>query len=148
MSQKTVFKVDFVRGQKRPRAATINGHTRVYKDKSDKVYEQIIASKFLEAGGNYYTGAHNIIINCFSPAPKRVKSDDFQVKPDADNIAKLVLDALNGVAFRDDACVVGLQVKKHRRSDAYTHAYMIITVEKLTTHEEMRKALKASTHHV
>lgn len=33
-------------------------------------------------------------------------------KPDADNIAKAVLDALNGIAYRDDSAVVELTVKK------------------------------------
>lgn len=33
-------------------------------------------------------------------------------KPDADNIAKAVLDGLNGVAFVDDSQVVALMVKK------------------------------------
>lgn len=33
-------------------------------------------------------------------------------KPDADNVAKAVLDALNGVAYKDDAQVVELLVTK------------------------------------
>ena len=33
-------------------------------------------------------------------------------KPDVDNIAKLVLDALNGVAFVDDKQIIELSVKK------------------------------------
>jgi Holliday junction resolvase RusA-like endonuclease len=31
-------------------------------------------------------------------------------KPDADNIAKVILDALNGIAYRDDTQVVDLTV--------------------------------------
>lgn len=34
------------------------------------------------------------------------------VKPDCDNVAKAVLDALNGVAYADDACVTRLYVSK------------------------------------
>ena len=33
-------------------------------------------------------------------------------KPDADNILKAVADALNGVAYKDDACVVKMDVEK------------------------------------
>ena len=33
-------------------------------------------------------------------------------KPDIDNIAKVVLDALNSVAYRDDTQVVELQLRK------------------------------------
>lgn len=36
-------------------------------------------------------------------------------KPDCDNIAKAVLDALNGVAFDDDSQVVTLVVRKYPR---------------------------------
>jgi Holliday junction resolvase RusA-like endonuclease len=34
-------------------------------------------------------------------------------KPDCDNIAKIVLDALNGIAFHDDSQVSCLTVHKH-----------------------------------
>lgn len=34
------------------------------------------------------------------------------VKPDCDNVSKIILDALNGVAFKDDSQVVGLWVEK------------------------------------
>lgn len=33
-------------------------------------------------------------------------------KPDADNIAKIICDALNGVAFKDDSQIVDLTVRK------------------------------------
>lgn len=33
-------------------------------------------------------------------------------KPDADNIAKIICDALNGVAYKDDTQVVELRVRK------------------------------------
>ena len=39
-------------------------------------------------------------------------------KPDADNIAKVVLDALNGVAYRDDSQVVRLAVEKEYGEEA------------------------------
>ena len=38
-------------------------------------------------------------------------------KPDVDNIAKVVMDALNGVAWKDDAQVVGLIVRKYYAQD-------------------------------
>ena len=45
-------------------------------------------------------------------------------KPDNDNIAKIILDALNGVAYQDDKQVVSLQVEKY-----YTEADEMVTVE-------------------
>lgn len=44
--------------------------------------------------------------------PKRVESEPDVYKPDADNVAKLVLDALNGLAWEDDTQVVALDVVK------------------------------------
>lgn len=38
--------------------------------------------------------------------------DPFTTKPDADNIAKLVLDALNGKAWHDDSQITSLDVTK------------------------------------
>ena len=35
-----------------------------------------------------------------------------QKKPDADNVAKIILDSLNKIAFDDDSQVVELQVNK------------------------------------
>lgn len=42
-----------------------------------------------------------------------------QKKPDTDNIAKIVLDALNGLAYPDDKQVVELQVLKTYDLDGY-----------------------------
>lgn len=47
--------------------------------------------------------------------PRRVEAEPYAVRPDADNIAKAVLDALNGRAWDDDAQVVELRVTKHDR---------------------------------
>jgi Holliday junction resolvase RusA-like endonuclease len=46
-------------------------------------------------------------------------------KPDADNIAKLVLDALNGVAYRDDKQVYSVSISKvYANSDAVSVAVL------------------------
>lgn len=34
-------------------------------------------------------------------------------RPDTDNIAKAVLDSLNGIAYKDDSAIVSLQVEKY-----------------------------------
>ena len=58
-------------------------------------------------------------IDLYAPLPKsrprRVESEPFVVKPDVDNACKLALDALNGVAWHDDAQVTELHAIKHRR---------------------------------
>lgn len=47
--------------------------------------------------------------------PKRVEEEPDVYKPDVDNVAKLVLDALNGVAWADDTQVTTLTVQKFPR---------------------------------
>lgn len=50
---------------------------------------------------------------------KKISTEEDTYKPDADNVTKLVMDALNGVAWVDDAQVTDLNVhKKYRYSDA------------------------------
>ncbi|BCK01631.1 RusA family crossover junction endodeoxyribonuclease [Anaerocolumna chitinilytica] len=58
---------------------------------------------------------------CFEPAKSTSKSKRIEMltdkirptkKPDIDNIAKVVLDALNGIAYKDDTQVVTLEVRK------------------------------------
>ena len=50
-----------------------------------------------------------------SSAPARIESEPDLNAPDADNIAKSVLDALSRLAFRDDKQVTQLNVFKHDR---------------------------------
>jgi Holliday junction resolvase RusA-like endonuclease len=51
------------------------------------------------------------------------------MKPDADNIAKIILDALNEVAWDDDAQVVQLSVCKRYDTDPC----VIVTIEDVLT---------------
>ena len=48
--------------------------------------------------------------------PKGLVLEPDTYKPDVDNISKNVLDALNGLAWKDDSQVVELTVKKYPRS--------------------------------
>ena len=66
--------------------------------------------------------------------PKRVESAPDTITPDVDNIAKAVLDALNGVAFADDSYVVELLVEKTPRTR--TTERMEITVEQAREGEQ------------
>ena len=45
--------------------------------------------------------------------PDRIKpGDPYTARPDVDNLSKAVLDALNGLAFTDDALVVEISARK------------------------------------
>ena len=43
-------------------------------------------------------------------------------KPDADNILKIIADALNGIAYADDKQVVTAEVQKLYAENGYTEA--------------------------
>ena len=76
-----------------------------------------------------------VVIKAYYKIPKtaskadRAKMQNNQLlptkKPDADNIAKVVMDALNGVAWKDDAQVVYLRVMKFYAPDEpYIHVIL------------------------
>ena len=109
-----------VRGWSRPR---FDGRSkRVFNDAKLKRYQREIAEAYRKQCPGVFFGKDDplrVSVRVFRPLPvsrpKRTKAEPDTVKPDADNMAKAVLDALNGVAFDDDAQVVELHVTKHRR---------------------------------
>lgn len=106
-----------VMGQARPRFTRAG---RVYDPLAMKRHKAEIAAAYLEQVGVKFGGALEVSVHAYKPlpkrTPKRVTRKAWTSKPDADNIAKAVLDALNGVAWADDAQVVRLEVHKHDRT--------------------------------
>lgn len=89
------------------------------------LYENLIATCYLQEAGEerFSDDAYlKVRIQAFYEIPKSstktkkaaMASGEIlpDKKPDIDNIAKAVLDALNGVAYRDDTQVVELQMRK------------------------------------
>lgn len=113
--------VPFVRGKGRPRFVRATG--RAYTP--DATTEAMAA---IRAAWTYTTDERapkgtpvSVTIMTTRPLPKsrpkRVKREPDVVKPDADNIAKCALDALNGIAWDDDTQVTRLNVMKLDRFD-------------------------------
>ena len=119
------------RGKGRPRFNK-NGHT--YTPADTAKYERMVRAMFLSR----YPRAEQIgkdipvraKINAFYKIPDSAGKGKKQLmkaglirptkKPDTDNIAKILLDALNGYAYHDDAQVVELEVKKlYAQSEPY-----------------------------
>lgn len=102
------------------------GAGHVYTPSQTVAYEDLVAIKCREAmahsGNERYTGPVCVTIYALYPIPKsctraeRAKMLDAKirplVKPDVDNISKIVCDALNGVAYDDDKQIVALNVIK------------------------------------
>ena len=113
-------------GKARPKFSTFNGHVRAITPKQTVSYENLVKLSF----GQAYPGAKPIekdvpllvTIAAYFKIPASVSKKRREAmledrirptkKPDTDNIAKAVLDALNGIAYYDDSQVVTLTVDK------------------------------------
>ena len=110
-------------GKERPRAAKLRDRTIVYTPKKTRDYEREIATAYRTQCSGMFSGAVAIEIHAYYEIPKSASrkrvldmvSDRERPtkKPDGDNIAKAVCDALNGVAYKDDSQVVDLTVRKY-----------------------------------
>jgi Holliday junction resolvase RusA-like endonuclease len=94
-----------------------------YTPKETVEYENWVKQCYLlEHGQTMLEGQINAHIKAYFGIPKSYsKKQRRQIeegklrptkKPDTDNIAKAVLDSLNGIAYRDDSAVVSLTVEK------------------------------------
>ena len=110
-------------GKQRPRFSRIS--KTVYTPTKTAKYEKQIAEAYTESGGKC-TPADcyvSVSVSAFFPVPKsysKKKREDClerilrpDKKPDMDNILKVVLDALNKVAYEDDKQVVELIGRKY-----------------------------------
>lgn len=115
------FDVPLVRGKGRVRFVRQTGRTYT-PDATAEAMERIRMAYAERARGAMAPKGVPVMveIDTWRPLPKsrpkRVTHEHDVFKPDADNIAKLVLDALNGVAWHDDTQVTHLMVHKHERS--------------------------------
>lgn len=111
-------------GKARPRFSRRNGQS--YTPDKTVAYEELVRQRFLQtANGERFTDDAEISAHIFAnyAVPKSTSrrkkaamlNDEIRPtkKPDTDNIAKIILDAINGIAYKDDAQVVHLQVEKH-----------------------------------
>ena len=119
-------------GKQRPR------HARgvVYTPKETKAYERAVAHEFHKAFPDWKPSAKPICMSiiAYTRPPKSTSKKRFTdmvaglihptKKPDADNIAKIIMDALNGVAYEDDRQVVELIVRKFFSDTAYVDVFI------------------------
>lgn len=105
---------DEPRGKGRPR---FSKRGTVYTDSTTKNAERCMRQAYQAAStGEAWDGEVHVTVYSQRRVPKSLaKRDDGKPdlsRPDADNIGKLVMDALNGVAFIDDRQVTMLKVVK------------------------------------
>ena len=122
MIRRVEFDVPLVRGKGRVRFVRQTGRTYT-PDATAEAMEKVRAAyeRAARDGAMAPSGVPVLVsIDTWRPLPrsrpKRVAFEPDVYKPDADNVAKLVLDALNGTAWHDDTQVTDLEVHKHERS--------------------------------
>lgn len=119
-------------GKGRPRFARRGNFTRTYTPEQTAVYENLVRLCYQrEAGGKHLTGAIKAEIEaCFSIPKSTSKKKQALMqageipcikKPDCDNIAKIVLDACNKIAYDDDAQVSEVHIKKAYATTPVVH---------------------------
>jgi len=86
---------------------------RVYTPKRTKSAEDLIKEMARQQYRNGpIKGALSVLVVFTIKRPKSVKRDYPTVKPDLDNCLKLLLDALNGITYDDDAQIIEINVSK------------------------------------
>jgi len=108
----------------RPGATTRGGHARLYEKAGPREYKTACRWTALEAmkGRPLFDGPLQVTIDIYRMIPKSFSAKKRQLaierrifpitKPDAENYAKLLLDAMNKTVYVDDARVVALLARK------------------------------------
>lgn len=111
-----------VRGMARPRVTRNGTFTpRASREARDHVRASALAAMPEGAETPLFGSGHPVAVSVttWRALPKRrpagVESEPDTAKPDIDNVAKLVMDALKGVAYEDDAQVTTLYATKTDR---------------------------------
>lgn len=103
--------------KRRPRIATKGRHAHAYTPTATLEEEAIVGACYR---GEKYTGAVRLTLHIFKALPKRTPKNIQRERnlstPDADNVLKAVMDALNGIAYDDDSQVCEIHVYKHDKT--------------------------------
>ena len=108
------------KGKGRPRMSTKSG--RAYTPKDTVLYENLVKHEYMAQCGTKHEGEIKAEVIAYYTIPKSASKKktkqmvDGEIrpvkKPDTDNIAKVILDSLNKIAFDDDSQIVDLMVRK------------------------------------
>lgn len=105
-------------GKQRPKATLRGSHAGVYTPKNTINYENLVVTMFHQKYHDVkpIEGAIKGTIIAFYPIPSSASKKNKEkmlnhiirpiVKPDLDNIEKIIYDALNGIAYKDDSRIV------------------------------------------
>ena len=116
----------------RPRFASFGGHVHAYTPKNTVQFETVIKEHYIRDTHSFkYDKDQPICVSLIfgmkipmsTPKSRRIAMNDGIIrhtkKPDLDNLIKSVLDALNTVAWEDDAQIVRITAQKAYSSEPY-----------------------------
>lgn len=110
--------------QSRPRFTARGRYVHAYENKKITMYKHMVAATYQSYFGSVKPTEKAIAVDVvfYRPVQKSISKIERQrrltgkslpaIKPDIDNYVKAILDALNGVAFRDDKQIISLNAKK------------------------------------
>ena len=117
-----------VKAKQSVKFANVGGFTKKYTPSDVKEYANWVRICFMESHPKhlpsvFYEQQLNVVINAFFSIPKSFSKIKRQqalegfirptIKPDCDNIAKNINDALNGIVYPDDKQIIRLEVNKY-----------------------------------
>lgn len=119
-------------GKGRPRFSTRGGFVKTYTPEKTASYENFVKVCYLNEFHDFkITGEIDAEIIAYFPIPKNFSKKKRQLasygeirpakKPDCDNIAKIILDSLNGIAYEDDKQIIDLKVAKFYSDDPHVN---------------------------
>ena len=122
-------------GKERPRMVRQGGFMRTYTPEKTEKYQNNVRKIYQdEVNYNFGEAPLELTINAYFPIPTswpkykqkeaREGSRRPTVKPDFDNMAKIVADSLNGIAYTDDKQIV--DAIQHKYYSDYPHTEVII----------------------
>jgi Holliday junction resolvase RusA-like endonuclease len=109
---------------KRPRQARRGGKSWRFTDPEVKAWQETVQAYWMQAGRPLYRGYVSVTLS-FALSERDYK------KKDVDNLAKAILDALNGLAYPDDRQVSQLHIFK-QPADKIGATITLELVENLT----------------
>lgn len=122
-------------GKARPRVVRRqDGRSLAYTPDKTVKYEGLVQREYIAQSGGYRFDPDvplSVLITAVFPVPKSTSKKQRaemlsgiispMKKPDADNIAKIICDALNGIAYADDSHIVNLMINKEYGENPSVH---------------------------
>lgn len=112
-------------GKQRPRVVKVKGINRTYTPRKTVDYENLVKLSYVQAAKSFCFPKKSMLcieIKAYYSIPKSTskkrKIDMINKKilpikkPDLDNVAKIICDSLNKLAYHDDSAIIEMKVQK------------------------------------